>query len=533
MVVFIIKDEKIELNNKTIESIKNQTYSKIQMVEIENDINKIKKRLLDTQGKYILFIRSGDSIEDITIEQIIKRIEEDKTDLVTFDWKIENNGKFYYKNNEKYHGKSKISSKEMLEQTDKEKPNLYNKLYKLDKVKKCINEIENIEELFEKYIKKCKDISIMHSPLYNILEESEEIQEKEETEIKLENTIIFMGFDYRYTGNSRYLYEQIKKLKVDWKIYFVTDDELVETENRILPNTKIAQEKINQAKMVIFESWIPETIKKNPKSIWIQLWHGTPLKKMLYDSEEKQIIEKNNNNKLEKFRDISRWDYLITDNELVNSFFRSSLLIQKEKILATGYPRVKYLLDNKDNEEYKTEIKRKYNIPENKKIIMYLPTWRDYNFETKKFDNSYQLNLNKLQKKLGEDYCVIYKNHQYLCHDTKQTCIDATKYETQEMLLIADFIITDYSSIMFDAFSIDIPVLLYCNDFKKYKKYRGVYQEIWEDIKELNYTDLSKLVQAIKNYQIDEKYIKIKKKYSYQKSKMELIDFVAEYMKEE
>ena len=202
-------------------------------------------------------------------------------------------------------------------------------------------------------------------------------------------------------------------------------------------------------------------------------------------------------------------------------------MIKKEKIINYGYPRVKYLLDNKDNEKLKQTIREKVGINKAKKVVLYLPTWRDYNYgkQEEQYDRSYILNIKELQKKLGEKYEVIEKNHTFLQGNDKEM-MHNTNIETQELLLIADFLITDYSSVMFDGFGMEIPVLIYSNDFEKYQKSRGVYIEIWNDLEEYISTTTDGLVSKINNFKMDN-YLKIKDKYAYKNLKdEELEEFV-------
>src|SRR5699024_4986245 len=112
----------------------------------------------------------------------------------------------------------------------------------------------------------------------------------------------------------------------------------------------------------------------------------------------------------------------------------------------------------------KQSIREKVGVDKDKKVVLYLPTWRDYNYgrEEKDFDREYILNTQKLQEKLGKEYEVIEKNHTYLQGNDKEI-MHNTNIETQELLLISDFLITDYSSVMFDGFGMNIPVLIYAN----------------------------------------------------------------------
>lgn len=386
------------------------------------------------------------------------------------------------------------------------------------------------------YLKKIRNKFIrVKNKLFSIKPKPAAARQKYQTFLKqplYEDVILFMGFDFRYTSNSRYLFEEMLKEKQhNKKIFFVTNDPLVPLQYRIVPGSERYYRFVARSKTIVFETWIPLMFKKRMGTTWIQLWHGTPLKRMMFDSNERCIFDKNPANKQSKFKDIARWDYLLVDNPNINSYFQTSFLFPAEKMLPVGYPRVKYLLSNKYNIAYKESLKNFYHIPLDKKIVLYLPTWRDYNYrqEEADFDLDYILNLKALQNMLGEEYVVIYKDHKFLsCPDN----IDFENYseaETQELLLIADYLITDYSSCIFDAFAIDLPVLLYCNDVERYEDIRGLYQSMWQNLQPYVCQSVEQIVGLLKNYVIDEHYKELKEHYAYSSnSEQNLVKFILE-----
>lgn len=337
-----------------------------------------------------------------------------------------------------------------------------------------------------------------------------------------DDVILFMGFDHRYTGNSRYLFEEMLKMDLKGKkMFFATDDPLVPLEYRIKPYSERCEKFVARSKIIIFESWIPIRYVKRKNTKWIQLWHGTPVKKMLFDSNEKCIIEKNPNHKKNKYNDILKWDYLITDNINANQMFNSAFLMDENKMLPYGYPRVKYIVNKVADDEYKNKLKELIGIPNNKKVVLYVPTWRDYNFgkSVTQYDLNYLINLNDLQEKLGEDYFIVYKDHPFVSAPQNVNFKNYATAETQDLLLIADFLITDYSSIIFDAFAINLPVIIYCNDFKKNEEVRGVYANIWNLLNPYLCATNDEIKSLIKKYEINDEYEFIKNMYAYKNSK--------------
>lgn len=343
------------------------------------------------------------------------------------------------------------------------------------------------------------------------------------------DVILFYGFDNRYTGNSRYLFEKMLTDKPDGvKLFFITSDGRVPKENRIQPNTERSERFMARAKTVIFESWIPGHYQHRLDTAWIQLWHGTPVKRLLFDSHEKYITALNPINKSIKFKDIQRWDYLLVDSPKTIKYFKSAFLISEDKILIHGYPRVKYLLDKKNDTQYRARLKEILGL-EKKKVVLYLPTWRDRNYRKDEnlFDLTYLLNLTDIKDKLGEDYQIVYKDHAYLAHNGELTSKKYRTCETQELLLIADILITDYSSVIFDALAIDLPVVLYCNDFQKNEEDRGVYKDIWNDLKPLVCETQDAVVESILNYKNIELCKSLKSKYCYKSERRdELSTFI-------
>lgn len=352
------------------------------------------------------------------------------------------------------------------------------------------------------------------------------------------NTILFLGFDYRYTGNSRYLFDQIIKDKRfnDYSIKFASKDLRIPDNYRLQPNSSEFYTAIATYSTVVAESWIPSYIAKRHKATWIQLWHGTPLKKMLFDSSESEIVKLNKDHKRNKYKDIMRWDYLVSDSRSATEKFTSAFLLSKENILHSGYPRVKFLIDNNKNNKLKSRIIKSLDIKDtktikDKKIVFYAPTWRDYNYgkDAKHHDYKYMIDLKELSHKLGDKYLILYKDHHYLSempsNSLPDNCINVGEYESQEMLLISDHLVTDFSSILFDALPINLPTTLYVNDFHEYQKSRGVYEDMWDDLHSIVRNDVESVARNIKKYENTNDIKDLSKRYGYSEE-INLIDAI-------
>lgn len=358
--------------------------------------------------------------------------------------------------------------------------------------------------------------------------------------IETQNTILMLGFDYKYTGNSKYLFDQLRDIYDSNTLKFtyqnlpleydkeevaelinqgedITIDPLVHDDQTfpylVKPRSDEFYEWIDKSKIIIAESWVPLDFELRDDQKLIQLWHGHPFKKMLFDSTELSVLEWNAGHKRSKSIDINRWTYLLSETEYSDEKFRTSLSIENDNLIKGIYPRNKWMLDNKDNVSLKNCLREKYGIPADKKIILYLPTWRDYNFKQKQFlvNDGYMINYDRLNNALEkpEEYIFITKGHALdkANNSNDNTVIIDNSEDIQPYFLIADIVISDYSSAIFDALALDIPFYLLFKDIDYYTRIRGIYDDAVEDFSEViaySELELAKLIQdnnfKIKNH---------------------------------
>lgn len=321
------------------------------------------------------------------------------------------------------------------------------------------------------------------------------IYEKDQSKIKPH--IVFLGFDYGYRGNSKYLFEYLIKQHPKYTVYFITDQE--KGDHFVSPSHSDTKQIIEEANVVILESYLPDHFK--PNGTIIQLWHGTPLKRLFLDSKEpKQNIDIYNY-RARKYNKLIKQDYFITDVDSINGVFKSAFPLEETKIVACGYPRNQYLLEQHSNSNEINKIKQQLNLNTEKETILYTPTWRD---------NQEEEFLLEFTDEMKAKYNIIYKYHEEDHANKQHNYIDTTQFETQQLLLVSDIVISDYSSIVFDALTIDKKVYLYTPDFNNYDYNRGLYKEVYETINDNQYFDQSLLFNAIMNnhyYTISDQFI--------------------------
>lgn len=267
----------------------------------------------------------------------------------------------------------------------------------------------------------------------------------------------------------------------------------------------------------------PTYIKKRPETTYLQTWHGTPLKKMLYDIEE---VHGRSDDYVERVGTaVSNWDYLISPSPYASNAFRSAFRYEGE-ILETGYPRNDILYsDNKD--KIRNRVINRLHIPKNKKVILYAPTFRDNQTSKKnKFLFDIELDLHKMREHLGNEYIILLRMHVVIQNklnieeELTDFVYNVSSYpDIQELLLISDILITDYSSVMFDFANTKKPMLFYTYDLEEYRdSIRGFYMDFEKEAPgPLLYTT-DEIVENILNIekvigQFSDKYQLFNKKY--------------------
>ncbi|WP_172639714.1 CDP-glycerol glycerophosphotransferase family protein, partial [Lactiplantibacillus plantarum] len=147
---------------------------------------------------------------------------------------------------------------------------------------------------------------------------------------------------------------------------------------------------------------------------------------------------------------IGRWDLMSVPSDFMKAHGAHAFDYPEQKILTTGFPRTDELIHN-NNTDYIQQMKRKLNIPDNKKVVLYAPTYRTTD---EPFD--LELDLNQMQRILGDDYVLLVRLHYFVSHSQNFVnqsgfVYDVSDYNNiNDLYLISDVLITDYSSVMFD-----------------------------------------------------------------------------------
>lgn len=207
--------------------------------------------------------------------------------------------------------------------------------------------------------------------------------------------------------------------------------------------------------------------KKNTK--FLHTWHGASINLC------------GNAVGLRKDFDFRNVDYMCISGEFEREFVKRDFRVRDESIIVTGLPRNDRLYHTSQDEI--ASLKKKFNIQENKKIILYAPTWRDSDDGGKHYSVVPPINWGKWEKKLGKDYVLLLRTHPYTTEvmevNFNDFIRDFTVYpDINDLMLVADFLISDYSSTILDYCILDRPIICFGYDYDEYSSKRGFYYDL-------------------------------------------------------
>ena len=342
-----------------------------------------------------------------------------------------------------------------------------------------------------------------------------------------EKLIVFGAYNgHSYACSPKAIYEymvhnpQYKEYRFVWlfdrpeEYQFLTKNK----RTKVVKNQSAECEKyLHKAKYWIFnframDQWLPRK-----DQIYVQCWHGTPLKRLGYDITNSDNAMNSVKEIRDKYRtDAKRFRYMVSPCKFVTEKFTSAWNLKKigksSAILEIGYPRNDFL--KKYTDEDIIRIKKELGIENSgKKIILYAPTWRDNQYDAKSgYIYNNPVDFNQLKDCLGEDYIILFRAH-YLVADNfdfqsyKGFVYDVSKHDDiNELYVVADLLITDYSSVFFDYAILERPMLFYMYDMEEYRdEMRGFYLDV-NDLPGPIVKTEKELIDALNSLKCDEEY---------------------------
>jgi len=304
------------------------------------------------------------------------------------------------------------------------------------------------------------------------------------------NVIVFESSVGRsFSGNPRAIYEEMisngmdKVYKIVW-VLNVTNNEIPGNCRKVKRESLLYAYYLAVAKYWVFDGRHPRYFYKRRGTIYLQTWHGTPLKKIGLDLERVFMNQRDTleNYKKAFLKNVRQWDILLSQNHYSTQIFRKAFGFDKV-IAEIGYPRNDRLLNsNPVTERERLKAARGWK---NKRVILYAPTWRDdKHISNNVYDFELKLDLRKFIKTFDDNVILVIRTH-YL-NTTPQysdfggrIVVSCENDDLRDLMLMSDLLITDYSSIMFDFSLLKRPMIFFVYDLEFYRDcLRGFYFDL-------------------------------------------------------
>lgn len=313
------------------------------------------------------------------------------------------------------------------------------------------------------------------------------------------NKIVFSTFegDGGFCCNPRYIAEELLRRSNDYEIIWLVNNMGRKFPKRIKKVKNIFLNRVYH--LATAKVWVDNSRKeygtaKRTEQLYIQTWHG-PIAIKPVGGFRGELLPR-------MAYLVSKYDSKLANYVLSNSEWCTKhypkMLFYKGEILKTGSPRCDVFFTKRDELYY--DIRKRYQVSQDAKIVMYAPTFRGGGQKGKRQvyvevpTLDFEGLTNVLEEKFGGIWYVFLRLHPQLSAQIERMPLkNKSKYmidvsqadDMSEVMAAADVFITDYSSSAFDALSMYMPVFLYADDLKKYTGDRG--KLMW-DMEKLPFT---------------------------------------------
>ena len=304
--------------------------------------------------------------------------------------------------------------------------------------------------------------------------------------------IVFRSTLRGYSCNPKYIAEEIIRRNLDCELVWVTDAHVLKYLDSFPTNLKLVMGGTDDAlrEYSTAKIWI-ENERRNPYvakghfkregQTYIQTWHGTFGLKTIGRARKNTTRATVNLSEV----DSKQIDYLISNSFWETGSFKNAFS-NNGAILEYGHPRNDILFQKEKHELIRNKIYEKYGIPKNKKLLLYVPTWRE-DGDLKCFSMDYASIQSAFEKRFGGEWVIAARLH-YLMLDKRHVFLppvtevyNVTEHpDIQELITAADACVSDYSSSILDFVLTRRPGFIYAADREKFERMRGLWYPLSE-----------------------------------------------------
>ncbi|PZH20043.1 hypothetical protein C1I97_01865 [Streptomyces sp. NTH33] len=312
-----------------------------------------------------------------------------------------------------------------------------------------------------------------------------EVYFHEQRELPLRDAVLYMSLSGKqFSDSPRAVYEELVRRGVDVEHIWTQDGGLPE----MPPGARVVgrgsrewYEALARSRYVVVNTTIGDWFVTRPGQRVVQTWHGTPLKKI---GKDLLGTTKSNPAYIASLpHSYRQFDFVVSPNAYTTEIMRRAYSIEGE-MLESGYPR-NDVFHAPDRDARAARVRERLGLPEGKKVVLYAPTWReDQKHASKLYKLDLRIDLAAAQAELGHDHVLLFRKHPRV-HDNvpgagRGFVWDVTRYpDIADLYLVADVLVTDYSSAFFDFAHSGKPILFFTYDLEHYRDtLRGLYFDL-------------------------------------------------------
>jgi CDP-glycerol glycerophosphotransferase len=301
--------------------------------------------------------------------------------------------------------------------------------------------------------------------------------------LTLRQAVLYDNFGGRgYADSPRAVHAELVRRGAALEHLWTVDDAQAELPPGVVP-VRVGSAQWYQAlatsRYLVGNTHLPEFLHRRPDQVVVQTWHGTPLKRIAHDVDHPWL---RGSGYLERLaREVPQWSLLVSPSPFATPILRRAFRYPGE-ILESGYPRNDQLV--RPDQRAAQLIRRRLGLAADRRVVLYAPTWREDRRHREGYHFDLHLDPVAARRVLGPDTALLVRPHAHV-RDRLPGAGDGFLYDVgdypdvQDLLLIADVLVTDYSSLLFDFAVRGRPMLFYTYDLEHYRDaLRGFYLDL-------------------------------------------------------
>ncbi|MFI5889392.1 CDP-glycerol glycerophosphotransferase family protein [Actinoplanes sp. NPDC051513] len=300
-------------------------------------------------------------------------------------------------------------------------------------------------------------------------------------------TIVFEShMGKQFSDSPRAIYEELKRSGVRFRaVWAYADDH----PNGFPGDVKLVRRQsyaylreLGRARYWVDNQGFPHDLRKRAGTTYIQTWHGSAFKRMGFDEAN---IKRQTASQQQKLQDaIDRFDFFLARTEHDVRTLTKGMRVHAD-LMRVGYPRNDVLVKPHNDDEV-AALRKQLNLHDDRKVLLYAPTFRPDEIATGSKGLTLPFSLDDFVERFGDKYVLLVRPHYLVsfalppmyAHSVRNV---ANVHDVTPLMQIADAVITDYSSLMFDYALLDRPMVFHVPDYDDYVgSSRGSYFDLAE-----------------------------------------------------